>query len=335
MIKVAVAGLGTMGMTHLDAWLTIPGVEIVAVCGRNAEKAERVAKQYHAKAFSSFEEMCERAHFDAVDICLPTHLHPAYIRAAALAGKHIICEKPLALDPQEAKTLIDLCEQAGVKLLVGHALRFCPEYRQARDQVVQGKLGRVGVVRMSRRTRYPAGAGNWFADAALSGGVIMDLLIHDLDWLHWTFGPAVRVTALRVERSHPTEAEYALLAVKFECGTIAHVEGSWAHTDFRSSFEIAGTEGMIVEDGMESAPLLTYRHSKSSETQGVIVPETTLARNPYELELEHFAACILNDAEPIVTAQDALYAVELADAAIASAKSGQPIWLGNRGEGGE
>ena len=332
MLKVAVIGLGTMGAAHLEAWMAVPDVKVVAVCSRDQVKGGEFAARCGAQAFTSFEVMCEQVDFSVADICLPTHLHPAFIRKAAEAGKHVVCEKPLALLPDEAEQCIQLCAQRGVKLMVGHDLRFCPEYRQAHDRIAAGELGQVGIVRMSRRSHYPFGTDNWYADASRSGGVIMDLLIHDLDWLLWTFGPASRVTALKVGRDAASgPLEYALIAIRFKNGTIAHVEGSWAHADFRSSFEISGTKGMLVEDMMDSIPLTVIKRADSKAASGVAVPEMTLNRNPYEVELAHFADCIRDGAEPIITPLDALRAVELARAAVISAETGQPVGLDSGG----
>jgi predicted dehydrogenase len=332
MLKVAVVGLGTMGAAHLDAWRSVPDARVVAVCSRDPAKGEAFAARCGARAFTSFEDMYEQVAFDVADLCLPTDLHPAFIRKAAAAGKHIVCEKPLALTPEEAEACIRYCEQRNVRLFVGHDLRFCPEYRQARERIAAGELGRVGIVRMSRRSRYPYGTDDWYADTARSGGMIMDLLIHDLDWLLWTFGPAARVTALAVaRRTAAGPLEYALIAVRFRSGVIAHVEGSWAHADFRSSLEVSGTKGMLVEDIADSAPLTVVKRGEAQAAAGVVVPEMTLNRNSYELELMHFADCLRNGTSPLITPQDALRAVELARAAMVSVETGRPVMLESGG----
>jgi len=332
MLKVAVIGTGTMGGEHIAAWRGVERARVTAVLGRDKSKAEALASLCGAAAFDSFEAMASAAEFDAVDVCLPTHLHREYAQKAADAGKHVICEKPIALEPEEADAMIAYCENRGVKLLMAHDLRFCPEYAQARRLVLSGKLGRVGTIRMSRRSRFPEGSGGWYADAARSGGVITDLLIHDIDWLLWTFGDAERVTALRVGAAGETPLDYALLAIRMRSGAIAHLEGSWAHTEFSSSFELSGTGGMLAEHMADSAPLRMHARSGPGEPQAVAVPDMSLRRNSYELELEHLTGCLLDGTEPIVSANEAAKALEVARAALESAGSGRPVAIPRKEE---
>ncbi|TLS52419.1 Gfo/Idh/MocA family oxidoreductase [Paenibacillus antri] len=327
MLKVAVIGTGTMGGEHVAAWRNVERARVTAVLGRNKDKAEALANACGAAAYDSFEAMIEEAEIDAVDICLPTHLHREFAGKAADAGKHVLCEKPIALDPEEAESMIARCRERGVRLLIGHDLRFCPEYVQARELVLSGKLGKVGTIRMSRRSRFPEGADGWYGDSAKSGGVITDLLIHDIDWLRWTFGEAERVTALRVGGSGEAPLDYALVAVRMRSGAIAQLEGSWAHTEFDSSFELSGTGGMLVEHMADSAPLRLHARSGPGKPQAVAVPDMSLSRNSYELELAHMTDCLLDGAEPIVSARDAAKALEIARAAVESARTGRPVAL--------
>ncbi|WP_309119390.1 Gfo/Idh/MocA family oxidoreductase [Paenibacillus sp.] len=332
MLKVAVIGTGTMGAEHATAWRNVKRAKVTAVLGRSKVKAVALANACGAAAYDSFETMVESSEFDAVDVCLPTHLHREFAEKAADAGKHVLCEKPIALDPEEASAMIARCRERGVRLLIGHDLRFCPEYVQARELVLSGKLGKVGTIRMSRRSRFPEGADGWYLDPAKSGGVITDLLIHDIDWLRWTFGEAERVTALRAGGSGDAPLDYALIAVRMRSGAIAHLEGSWAHTEFASSFELSGTGGMLVEHMADSAPLRVYARSGPGVPQPVAVPDMCLSRNSYELELAHMTDCLLDGTEPIVSARDAAKALEIARAAVESARTGRPVTLALEGD---
>lgn len=332
MLKVALIGTGTMGQEHAAAWASVKNAKVTAVCGRNREKAAQIAAPHGAEVYDDPDELLGRADIDAVDICLPTDLHGLYIEKAAQHGKHILCEKPLALSSSEARRLIDLCKSRNVSLLVSHDLRFCPEYRQAGRLAKEGKLGRIGVARLSRRSRYPEGSGGWYADGTRSGGVILDLLIHDLDWARWTFGEAQRVTCLRTHGPSGEEPlDYALVVLRMHSGVLVHLEASWAHTEFGSSLEIAGSGGMLVEHLADSMPLSIHRRSGPGLPPAVAVPEMSLRNNSYELELRHFADCLLRGEEPEVTAYDAMKAVELAEAAVLSARTGRPVTLGGGG----
>jgi predicted dehydrogenase len=327
MLKVALLGLGTMGKLHADVWSRMPGVQIVGVSGQNQLKTNEIAAQYGVKAHYSLDQLLDEAEFDVLDICLPTYLHKPYTIQAARAGRHVITEKPLGLTVEEGQEMIDTCLQHNVNLFVCHTLRFCPEYANARSMVASGALGRIGVVRLSRNSSYPNGWNDWFADFSKSGGLTLDLLIHDLDWLRWTFDEVTRVTAQRVFRAGESgKLEYVLISLRMMDGTIAHVEGSWAHSAFTSKFEIAGDKGMLVENMADSTPLQVHtRSSHGKNQQDVIVPEVLLHKNPVQRQLEHFADCLMNGKQPIVTAYDGLKAVEIARAALLSIETGQPV----------
>lgn len=319
-----------MGKVHADAWSRISLAELVGMSALDREKTEAVAVEYAAKPYHHVEDLLKQPHIDVIDICLPTYLHKEYVTRAAEAGKHIICEKPLGLNVQEAQEMIDVCEKNGVQLYVAQVVRFFPEYASAREQVKKGSIGKPGVVRLTRGGPFPRAWENWYADEGKSGGLILDMIIHDFDWLRWTFGEVRRVMARRVARLDGSDRlEYALVTLRMQDGTIAHVEGTWAHASFRTSFEIAGDKGMIVHDSRESAPLAVNIRASAgvSTARGVAVPESPLHKGPYERELEHFADCILAGKEPIVTAYDALKAVEISEAVLKSATSGQPVEL--------
>ncbi|GGE26850.1 dehydrogenase [Pullulanibacillus camelliae] len=335
-LKSAVLGLGTMGRVHAEAWSHIEDAELVGVVDLDREKAQTVASQYNLQAFSDFSTLIEQSDVEVVDICLPTYLHKEYVAAAAKAGKHVICEKPLGLNVQEAHEMINLCEAQGVKLFVAQVVRFFPEYVQATEQVRRGKIGNAGVVRLTRGGSFPHGWNNWYADEDKSGRLILDSMIHDFDWLRWTFGDVQRVMTRQASYSDgKKDLDYALVTLRMLDGTIAHVEGTWAHTGFHTSYEITGDKGMLSYDSQEGVPLTMQLHSgdRQSEQSGVPVPESPLTESPYLRELKHFTDCIRTGNPPIVTADDALKAVEIAQAALASAASGKPVELSKMGGG--
>lgn len=329
-LNVAVLGLGTMGKVHAEAWTRIPNAELVGVSALDREKTERLAKQYGAEAYADLTELLDQEEIDVVDICLPTYLHEEYVTKVAQAGKHVICEKPLGLHKDQAENIIKVCEENNVQLFVAQVVRFFPEYAQAHHEVKSGKVGRPGVVRLTRGGPFPRAWHNWYADESKSGGMILDLMIHDFDWLRWTFGEVKRVMARRVLQENNSDSlQYALVTLRMTDGTIAHVEGSWMHTSFRTTYEITGDKGMISYDSREAAPLVVSvrDNDSSSGSGGVAVPESPLSKGPYERELEHFADCLLTGKAPIVTPYDAMKAVEISRAAIKSANLGEPVEL--------
>jgi predicted dehydrogenase len=211
--------------------------------------------------------------------------------------------------------------------MVGHVLRYFPEYRKAKELVDKGKVGRPAVVRCTRGGSFPRASQDWYAKYEMSGGLILDMIIHDFDFLRWCFGPVERVYAKGLLMKKLDHIDYALVTLRFKNGVIAHVEGSWAHPGgFGTKLEIAGDKGLIQFDSIQDAPLnLKVKDAKTGA--GVAVPESPLKESPYTLELKHFVNCVQNNKEPEITGDDALAALEVSLAAIESIKSGEVVTL--------
>lgn len=293
-----------------------------------------MAERHQARLATRLEEVLPDV--DVVDICTPTHLHADFTLRAAAAGKHVICEKPLALTAEEGRRMIQACRTHRVRLFVGHVLRFFPEYRAARDLVARGEVGRPAVLRLSRCAFQPRKADNWFVDPARSGGMMMDLMVHDFDFARWVAGDVVRVFARSTRDTAPQSGlDHALVTLTHQSGAISHVEGSWAFPPptFRTRFEIAGSDGLIVFDSPSAAAIVTYLHRQSGgERVEVPLPRSPLLESPYATQIRTFANALTGGAEPPVNAADALAAVQIATAAIESSHRGTAIELTPRAD---
>ncbi|HEX5323227.1 MAG TPA: Gfo/Idh/MocA family oxidoreductase, partial [Capsulimonadaceae bacterium] len=215
----------------------------------------------------------------------------------------------------------------------GHVVRFFPEYATAKRMVDNGEVGKPAAIRCARVSSHPRGSvSNWYAEPTQSGGVALDLMIHDFDWLRWCFGDVDHVFAkgLYGKSEHQGSLDYALATLRFKSGAVGHVCGSWSHpSGFRTTFEICGDAGMLEHDSAKSVPLMAALKKQEGSTPGVIVPDNALAPldDPYYLELRHFVDCLLTGAKPMVTLQDARAAVQIALGAIESIESGKPVTL--------
>ena len=318
-----------MGRAHAGIYAAMPDAEVVAICDTNIEAAEEVAGLYSAAAFAKFAEMLAGAEFDVVDVCVPTPSHLEHIKAAAESGKHVCCEKPLARTTVEAHEAVRVCREAGVTLFPAHVLRWFPEYRKLHDLVQSGAVGNPVTVRTSRGGAQPLGSDGWYADYKRSGGAVLDLLIHDFDWLRWTFGRAREVYARGMYESKVPMTDYALVTIRFESGAIAHVEGSWARPGgLHTSVEIAGTTGLLSVSSADSTSLTIELKTEGESAAGsVVVPESPLLRNPYREELEHFINCLETGRTPDVTPEDGFEAVRMAEAALRSITTHHPVVL--------
>lgn len=332
MQKIVLVGAGTMGIEHAASYYSMKDVHLAGIVDISKERAEKIIGKHDTTFFQTLEEAVKSLdHIDVIDICLPTFLHKEYVMKAADYGIDVICEKPLAYTLQDAKDMMNYCEKKQVKLFVGHVVRFFPQYTKARELVLNGKIGDIGVVRTRRGGDFPAGWKNWYSDQTKSGGVILDLIIHDFDFLRWTFGEVERVFAKGLANRNIENLDYALVTLVFKSGVIAHVEGTWAHESFSSQFELAGKSGIIEYDSLKEEPVVLSVRQSITAQKGVSVPQSPLKKSPYQAELEHFLHCLKTNETPIVTAGDAYKAMEISVAALQSLGSGIPVTLDGKG----
>lgn len=305
--RVAIIGAGTMGREHARQWASIPDAEVVGVLAESGE--------------SGWDALLRQTRPDIVDVCVPTAGHREYVERAASAGKAIFVETPLARTLADCDAMAAAVERAGVPCMAGHVARFSPEYAGAKRLVDAGGVGAPAAIRTARLGAMPHGANepNWYADFGQSGGVALDWMVHDFDWLRWTFGPVERVFA-------KGRIDYALATLRFESGAIAHVTGSWAHpSGFRATFEIAGDGGIVEYDSAQSAPLTIAR--KDGMAVNIADCQFAPQDNPYFLQLQAFVQALRESIPPPVTVQDAYEATRIALAALESIETGKVVTL--------
>jgi predicted dehydrogenase len=317
-----------MGGVHAAGWAQTPA-QIAGFYALDEKRLPLLAAQYGGKIYDSFDALI--ADVDVVDICTPTHLHHEMVLKVAQAGKHILCEKPLALTAEQGREMVDACSAAGVHLLVGHVVRFFPEYALARAAVENGEIGKVAVVRLKRVSFQPRLAQeNWFLDPAKSGGMILDLMIHDFDYARWVAGDVESVFAKSVRAATPdAPGDYCLAMLRHHDGALSHIEGGWAYPPpmFRTALEIAGSGGLIEHPAGSSVPNAVYlMESEGDNGSELALLQSPLAEDPYATEIKHFYDVLTGKAQqPRVTAEDALAALHIALAARQSAHTGRPV----------
>jgi len=308
-----------MAGVHADAWETTPD-RIVAVFDPDRERSSKLASDHDALIADDFESLVGMV--DVVDICTPTHTHGAYVTAAAQLGVDVVCEKPLARTAAEAFDAVAACDAAGVQLLVGHVVRFFPEYATARDRIVAGDIGDVGILRLDRSTYLPAGASSWFSDPSKSGGVVLDLMIHDVDYARWVAGDVGRVYARGAQGG-----DHVLATLSHTSGAISHIQGSWAYPrgSFRATLEISGSDGLIQRHAAES---FVASVGAQDEVSDVPEPPSSSTESPYVTQIKHFSRVLHGNAEPRVTAFDGAMAVAVCDAIAESLETNRAVEVG-------
>ena len=324
-MKIGIIGAGSMGAVHAASWHAA-GARVVGVVSAGGASAAALAARFGARAYASLEALLPDV--DVIDLCVPTDLHAPMTLTAAAAGRHVVCEKPIALTPGDARAMIDACDRAGVRLYVAHVVRFFAAYRAAADLLHAGAVGDLGVVRLHRLGSLPHAGGGWFADERRSGGALLDLLIHDFDVARWFAGPIARVHARSV-RSAAADAgiECVHATLRFASGAIGFVEGGWVYPagTFRTGFDVAGRAGVL--EWSSDAPASVTRHLPPAPPAAEAVARPAASDDPYTKQLAHVLAALDSGSPFDVTAHDAAAALAVAHAARASLASGASVAL--------
>ncbi len=306
LMRIAVLGLGFMGSMHLKGLRGVRGAELAAVCSADERKRGGDLSGIQGnlggpgekfdfggvKKYGEIEAVLEDRSIDAVDICLPTYMHAPVAIEALRAGKHVLVEKPMALDGDSADAMVREAERSGRVLMTAQVLRFMPIYNALRDVLVDGKLGAARHATLRRRCAAPAWS-TWLGDPHKSGGGVFDLLIHDVDMCLHLFGAPAEVSATGYAQA---EAGIDVItgALHYPGQGTAIVAGGWHHPKsypFSMEYTVVADKG-TVEYSSAGRPPTLYREDGSVEE--LPQPET----DGYQAEIQYFTDCIARGERP-------------------------------------
>ena len=339
-VRVAVAGLGMMGTTHFKSYREIPEAELVAICDVEGRKlagdwsgaagnidtgAAQKTDLSGIRTYSDFGELLGDDSVDVVDICLPTFLHADMAIRALAAGKHVVCEKPMARTARDARRMAAAAKRHGRFLAVAHVLRFWPEYLAMKEMMDSGRYGRVRSAYFGRFSARPMWSWeNWLQDAKRSGSAVLDLHVHDADMVQWFFGRPAKVTA-RATFDADGGASHILGIFQYgKRGPMVVAEGGW---DFPPSFPFRMSarvvfESAAVEFNSLRTPTLAVHDAKTGKAEYPAVP----AVSGYTEELRYFIGCIAAGRPPErIKPADAAASVAIVEAEVKSAATGRPV----------
>jgi myo-inositol 2-dehydrogenase / D-chiro-inositol 1-dehydrogenase len=319
-VRVGLIGAGVMGRIHaLHLSHEISGARLVAVADLDLAKALRCAEEFGANgAFADYPEMLADASIDAVVICTPGKTHAEIIEAAAKAGKHIFCEKPIDWDLRAVDRALAAVDTAGVKLQIGFQRRFDGAFRQARDAVVSGGIGPPHILHLI--SRDPASP---YAGHKAEGDLYFDSTIHDLDMVRFLMGEEVdsvisfgTATGL-AEDGEGDDPDTAVTLLRLRSGAIASLVNSRRSSRYDQRAEMFGPGGVVcVENQPAVAP---------PETDYDIPFYAQRYRDSYAAEISAFVGCVRSDRQPEVNGNDGRAALVLALAALRSYREGRPV----------
>jgi predicted dehydrogenase len=339
-VNVAVVGLGFMGVMHLRSWQKIKHANIAAVCGRsrlpvngklagvagNLAGSGEVQLGRGVKVYSDFNALLADENVEVIDICTPTPLHHIQAIAALKAGKHVICEKPMASTAVLAEKIKAAADEAARRkkyFMPGMLVRFWPEWAWLKQVVESGIYGKVLAARFRRVTGKPSWNKNF--EKGKSGGALLELHIHDADFVQFLFGPPTKVFATG-RREFSGAIDHVVAQYEVAGGAIVHAEASWLMTGrhgFRMAYTVAFEKATADFDSLrEGESLCVYEANRAPR---VIKCKGAGA---FYNELSYAADCMLRGEPPaIVTAQDGLNAVRICEAAGKSIKTGRVVKL--------
>ena len=336
MIKVGIVGTG-IGRLHANAFKKCPGVEIKAFCDIDLDRAKRTADEYGASyACADYNQMVHDDEIHAVTVATPNALHAPVAIAAFQAGKHVLCEKPIATNAEEGKAMVEAAKKSGKIFMMGFNNRFRGDTQVLKRRIENGDLGEIYYAKTGwLRRRGAPSVGGWFTTKAMSGGgPLIDLGVHVLDLALWLMGNPKPVYAvgssyavfgpkMAEEQSGTYDVEdLAAGMVKLENGATVFVEASWqSHVAGEGIYtQLIGTKG-----GAEFGPLRIYTDVNGNHADIQLHHPNV---SGHEMEIVHFVDCIRENKTPIATGEHGLHIQLILDAIYESARTGKGVEIG-------
>ncbi len=338
-LKVAVIGCGSIAQRrHLPEYHANQHVEIAAVCDVVLERAEEMAALYKgAVPFTDYKEAISMEGIDVVSVCLPNYLHAPVSIYASKAGRHVLCEKPMATSREEAEEMIAAASVAGKKLMIAHNQRFVGSHQKAKELIDSGKLGKI--YSFSTTFGHPGpegwsidGKDSWFFNKEQAFiGAMGDLGVHKSDLMRYLFGEFSEVAAF-IETSAKENTEVddnAVCILRTESGIIGTLAASWSYTAGQNNSTIVYGEKGILK--LEADPVYSlieeYRDGTSVHHKLDKIQTNEEGGQHTSHVIDHFVASILNNTEPLITGEEGKKSLEIILGAIESKETGKIVSL--------
>ncbi|MFA5865244.1 MAG: Gfo/Idh/MocA family oxidoreductase [Phycisphaerae bacterium] len=337
MVKVGLIGIGFMGFTHYQIYKKHPNAKIVALADYNAKKLEgdwssiggNIGSSERGKedltgikTYQNPLDLINDPDVELVDICMPTDLHAELAIAALKAGKHVFLEKPMARTGKQADAIAQAAAKSKKYFMVGHCIRFWPEYQVTYEMIKSGKYGKVSEIFLRRVANPPLQSDkNWFMNEKRSGGGMLDLHIHDVDFALYLMGKPKKVWAWAAKG--PSKGFDAVHAgYEYPGGVHVNIIGGWAYHapfPFNMEFCIRTEKATFLYDMASGKPFTVYTDGKE------ISPKLPTGTG-WGRELDYFINCIQKKTKPmIVTAKSSLDSIKMYETELASIKAGKAV----------
>jgi len=339
---------GVIGACGIADRRTIPegiipakNAKLVALMDIDEQRIKKVAKKYgNVRYYTKEEDLIDDSEVEAVYIATPTYLHHKHVLMAAKAKKHILCEKPMAMNLRQAQEMINVCRENKVKLTLDYMMRYHSYNRKIKEMIDDGKLGKLVMGRAQLTCWYPPIKGAWRQEPELGGGgSLIDMGTHCIDLLEMFMGKVIEVFCYtnHLVQNYPVE-DTAVVLLKFKSGALGVVDNHFNIPDASSEnrLEIYGSKGSILAKGtigQDSSGYMVKRIEKeeksyeAAQKREEIKEEEVILKpvNMYQSEIEDFDRCILEDTEPSFKGEDGLRNLKIILAAYESARKRKPV----------
>jgi predicted dehydrogenase len=337
-LKVGIVGGAFAGTLHAEGWIATNRADVVAVAAPSKETRDNFSKKFDVRSYEDAKSMLEKEELDVISLTLPNVFHKELTVLAASKGIHVVCEKPLAINLNDAKEMVDAANKFGTKLLYAEQIIFAPRYRKVKELIDAGSFGQL--VHIGHRERHGGPHAKWFRDIKMSGGgVTMDMGIHGIGLISYLLKPAkithvyARITT--IDKNSPVD-DHCLLTLEFDNKVLATVDASWvAPGGVDDVLEVLGRDGYVRADLARGQTLDLFTLAGSSEVGEKAETNKGWLKIPHEearswgwyAEIEHFASVILDGVTPLISGEDGYQALKVAMAAYESAKTNQRITI--------
>lgn len=339
-LNVCLIGTGRAGMIHgRNMAKKIEGAKLIALCDPSPENLKNAQIELGVEyIYTNYQEALKNEEIDAVIVVTPTAYHKEIVIAAANEKKHILCEKPLAMDEQECLDMIKAADRNNVKLQVGFMRRFDESFQEAKKIVDSGAIG--DVVMIKSLTHGPSEPKPWMFDISISSGPIGEVNSHDLDTLRWFSGSEVssiysiggNFRSPEVKEKFPDYYDTVAMNLTFDDGKLGFIEGAqYVQYGYDARTEILGTNGSILV-GDQGKHKLSIATKDGEIKRPAMHSWTYLFKDAYVSEDQAFIDCIRNDTEPLVTGYDGLMAVKLVRVGLQSLQEKRIVLVDEKGE---
>ena len=344
MIKVGIIGCGTITrLRHAPEYTENQDAQIVALYDMNRERAEEIAKEFGGTVCGSVEELLAMD-LDAVSVCTSNNLHAEMTIQALEAGRHVLCEKPMAVSLEQCEAMVEAAKRAGKKLMLGHNQRFSPAHQEAHRMVAAGEIGRV----LSFETKFGHGGPEvwcgvkhpWFFQKGNAGlGALADLGIHKIDLTHYILGEQiiqvsglVRTLDKTMEDGSPIEVDdNAICTLVTESGAIGNLNVSWTYYgNEKNTFVVYGSEGVIRCYDDENSSLILEKDGKTYRYNLEVMvtnADQTLGNRTSTGVIDEFISSIIEDREPLTSGEESLKAMRVVFSLVESTKTGLAVQI--------